>query len=400
MATENWIERADKVLMQTYSRAPVVFVRGEGVHLFDERGKRYVDFLAGIAVCNLGHAHPKVAQAVAGQAGKLVHVCNLFYTQPMIELAERLVAGSFAERVFLCNSGAEANEGAMKLIRKYQKMKGRPERYKIITMKGSFHGRTMAALTATGQDKIKQGFEPLPNGYVHVPFNDLEALAGAVDEATAAIMLEPVLGEGGVVFPEPGFLQGIRRLCSERGLLLILDEIQTGLGRTGSLFAHQAEGVSPDMMTLAKGLANGLPAGAILATEEVAQAFTPGSHGTTFGGTPLVAAAAVATWDELTRPGFMEQVQRTGAYFLDKLEALARAHASAVTVRGRGLMLALALKAPAAGLVRDLLELGFVVNCTQETILRFLPPLIIEPVHIDSLCQALDGLLAKMDKES
>ncbi len=397
MSGKEWMERADKALMTTYARTPVVFVKGEGARLWDVEGKEYLDFVAGIAVCNLGHAHPAVAEAVGRQAEKLVHVSNLYYTQPMIELAERLTAASFADRVFFCNSGAEANEGAIKLARRYFDHNDQPERYKIITVQGSFHGRTMAALTATGQDKIKAGFDPLVPGFTHVPYNDLAVMAAAVDDETAAIMIEPVLGEGGVVFPDEGYLKGVRKLCDEKGLLLIYDEIQTGLGRTGHLFAHQREGALPDIMTLAKGLANGLPMGALLATERVAAAFTPGSHATTFGGTPLVAAAANAVWDELARSGFLDRVQETGRYFLERLDGLVESHDSALEARGRGLMLALALNKPAAGVVKELLERGFVVNSTQDTILRFVPPLIIDPEMIDRLIEALDELLKELD---
>ena len=393
MNAKDWMERADKVLMNTYARTPVVFERGEGCWLFDLEGRRYLDLVAGIAVCNLGHSHPGVAQAVAEQAATLVHTSNLYYTRPMIELAEKLTKACFADRAFFCNSGAEANEGAIKLARKYFKDKGEPDRFKVITMLGSFHGRTLAALTATGQEKIQKGFAPLPEGFPHVPFNDIQALEAAVDGSTAAIMMEPVLGEGGVVTAQPGYLEQVRRLCDDKGLLLIFDEIQTGLGRTGHLFAHQAEGVTPDVMTLAKGLANGLPMGAVLATEEAASAFGPGSHATTFGATPLVSAAANVVLDELTSEGFLERVRETGAYFREQLAGLVERHAWAQGVRGRGLMLGLVLDRPGGPFVDLLREKGFIVNCTQETILRFVPPLIISPEQVDKLIKALDQIL-------
>ena len=394
MSTKGWMERAEKVLMKTYARTPVVFERGEGVWLWDAEGKRYLDLVAGIAVCNLGHAHPAVTRAAADQAARLVHVSNLYYTTPMIELAEELVQSSFAHRVFFCNSGAEANEGAIKLARKHFKDQGRPERFKIITMLGSFHGRTLACLTATGQDKIKKGFEPLPEGFDYAPFNDLTTLALKADESTAAVMLEPVLGEGGVISPEPGFLKGVRQLCDERGILLILDEIQTGLGRTGDLFAHQAEGIEPDVMTLAKGLANGLPMGAILATDEAAAAFSPGSHATTFGGTPLVAAAALAAWRTLRQPGFLAGVKEVGEHFKARLQELGRSHPAVTEVRGRGLMLGLVLDRPGAGAMEALRKRGFLVNVTQDKILRFVPPLIITRDQVDGFIQVLDEILA------
>jgi len=399
MSGQEWMARCDKVVMGTYARWPVVFIRGEGAYLWDVEGRRYLDFLAGIAVCNLGHAHPKVAQAVADQARRLVHTSNLYYTQPMIELAERLTGACFADRVFFCNSGAEANEGAIKLARKYHKVKGQPGRYKIITAEGSFHGRTMATLSATGQAKIKDGFDPLLDGFDHVPYNDLTALKSAVDDKTAAVMLEPIMGEGGVVMPQEGYLEGARELCQERDLLLIFDEIQTGLGRTGSLFAHQAEGVEPDVMTLAKGLAGGLPMGALLATEKVAQTFSPGSHASTFGGGPVAAAAATTVFDELTKEGFLERVEATGRHFLSRLQALAEKYPVAKEARGRGLMMALVLNQPGAEVVQECFERGFIINCTQETILRFLPPLIVTEAQIDELIQVLDEILGKLDKE-
>ncbi len=397
MNAQAWIERAEKVVMNTYTRTPVVFVRGQGPFLWDVAGRRYLDFVAGIAVCNLGHAHPAVARAVAEQSTRLVHTSNLYYTTPMIELAEKLTESCFADRVFFCNSGAEANEGAIKLVRKHFKAKGQGQRYKIITMLGSFHGRTLATLTATGQEKVKDGFDPLPVGFVHAPFNDLEALAAAIDEHTAAVMMEPILGEGGVVFPEEGYLSGVRRLCDQKGLLLVFDEIQTGLGRVGRLFAHQEFEVEPDVMTLAKGLANGLPMGAVLAREDVAQALAPGSHATTFGGTPLVAQAALAVWGELTREGFLEAVKSTGEHFLKRLQGLVSGHAAADSVRGKGLMLALVLNRPGAPVAAAMLEQGFLINCTQDKILRFLPPLIVTKAQVDALVDALDECLGRAE---
>lgn len=396
MTTQHWMERADKALMTTYLRTPVAFERGRGSRLWDVEGKSYLDFVAGIAVCNLGHAHPAVTEAVCAQAGKLVHTSNLYYTLPMIELAEGLVERSFADRAFFCNSGAEANEGAIKLARKYFHDAGQPEKFKVITMLGSFHGRTLACLTATGQDKVKHGFAPLPEGFGYVPFNDLDALEEAIDETTAAVMVEPIMGEGGVVIPDRGYLAGVRELCNEKRILLIYDEIQTGLGRTGNIFAHEHEGVIPDVMTLAKGLANGLPMGAVLATEEAARAFTPGSHATTFGATPLVSAAGLAVWKELTRPGFMARVRDTGSYFLGKLDDLKRKHDCVEEAFGRGLMLALRLSRPGAEVVKRCFEAGFLINCTQDTILRFVPPLVIEEAEIDSLIEELDTILGDL----
>ena len=282
------IKKADVFIAATYKRLPVVLTRGEGCTLWDESGRAYLDFVAGIAVCNLGHAHPAVTLAVAEQAARLVHVSNLFYTQPQADVAALLVENSFADRVFFCNSGAEANEAAIKLARKYFYEKGDSDRFRIVAMDKSFHGRTMATLSATGQEKIRKGFDPVLGGFDFVPFNDITGLKAKLDYRTAAVLLEPIQGEGGVRCPSAGYLEAVRALCNETGTLLIFDEIQTGMGRTGRLFAYEHFGIEPDIMTLAKALANGLPMGAMLAREQVAEAFGPGSHATTFGGTPLV----------------------------------------------------------------------------------------------------------------
>ena len=392
--TQTASQTIDRYTMTTYARQPVTFVRGEGVLLLDDRGKTYRDFLAGIAVCNLGHSHPAVTKAVCDQALKLTHVSNLFYTEPQAETARLLVESCFADRVFFCNSGAEANEGALKISRLWGK-KYLGGSYGVITMQGSFHGRTMKTLTATGQKKIQEGFEPLAPGFKYAKYGDLESLEQTWDKNTCAVMLEPILGEGGVVMAPEGYLEGVRRLCDERGALLIYDEIQTGLGRTGELFAHQHSGVAPDVMTLAKGLANGLPVGAVLATEKAAELFTPGKHGTTFGAGPVVMAAASAVMKEMLAEGFMEQVRRTGEYFKAGLKKLAAGHGDKIKeVRGTGLILGLVLSAPCGEMVGQLLEKGFVVNCTQNTVLRFLPPLIVANEDIDALLAALDQVIA------
>jgi acetylornithine aminotransferase len=309
------IARANEVIAKTYKRFPVVLTRGSGSTLWDENGKRYIDFVAGIAVCNLGHAHPKIAEALAAQARTLWHVSNLFYTVPQMELADWLIRHSFADRVFFCNSGAEANEAAIKLARKFFKEAGEAHRFRIISMQQSFHGRTMATLSATGQDKIKQGFDPLLDGFDFVPFNDAAAIRAKIGPSTCAVMLEPIQGEGGVRCPSPDFLKQVRAICDEDGLLLILDEIQTGMGRTGKLFAYEHFGIAPDIMTLAKALANGLPMGAMLAKEQVAAAFGPGAHASTFGGTPIVSAAAREVCRILESEGVIDHCRRTAQYF-------------------------------------------------------------------------------------
>ncbi|MCX5881594.1 MAG: aspartate aminotransferase family protein [Deltaproteobacteria bacterium] len=393
MDTRKWMAQADRVMATTYKRTPVVFSRGSGCTLWDTEGRSYLDFVAGIAVCNLGHAHPAVSKALCEQAKTLVHVSNLYYTVPQTELAVWLVDHSFADRVFFCNSGAEANEAAIKLARKYFKDKGEPDRYRIISMNQSFHGRTLGTLSATGQDKIKQGFAPILEGFDFVPFNDIQAIRGKISASTCAILLEPVQGEGGIRSADPEFLQDIRRLCDETGILLIFDEIQTGIGRTGKLFAYEQFGVQPDIMTLAKALANGLPIGAMLAKESVAAAFVPGSHASTFGGTHLVTAASLCVLKTLDQENIIGHCAEVGQYFKERLLDLKSRHNSVVDVRGLGLLLGMELNTDGLPLVQACLEKGFVINCVQGNTLRFVPPLIVQKAEIDRLINCLDGLL-------
>ena len=386
-------ETTDSCIFNTYARTPVVFVRGEGSTLWDEEGRAYTDFLAGIAVCSLGHAHPAVARAIADQAKTLVHVSNLYYTLPQAELAQKLTDLSFADKVFFCNSGAEANEAALKLARRYFKEKGQPERFSVIAMEKSFHGRTMATLSATGQEKIQKGFAPLVEKFIHVPFNDLEAMDKAADSTVCAVILEPVQGEGGVVPADPDYLKAVRRLCTERGILLILDEVQTGMGRCGTLFAHEQYGITPDIMTLAKALGNGLPIGAMLATDEAAKGFAPGSHGTTFGGTPLVTRAALEVTNLISDPAFLSRCRETGEYLRTRLMDLGTRHACVKGVRGRGLLLALELSIESGPVAETCLKKGFILNAIQGNIIRFAPPLVITREEIDALITALDSVL-------
>ena len=390
------IEKAERVIATTYGRFPIVLTHGKGCTLFDEKGKTYADFVAGIAVCNLGHAHPGIAKVLADQAKRLVHVSNLYYTEPQIILAEWLVKHSFADRVFFCNSGAEANEAAIKLVRKYHKDRGAPERFRIITMEGSFHGRTMATLSATGQEKIHKGFEPLVEGFDTVAFNDVQAVQNAITPQTGAVMLEPIQGEGGVQYPAPGYLEQLRKLCDDQGLLLVFDEVQTGMGRTGKLFAYEHFGITPDIMTLAKALANGLPMGAMLAREDVAASFTPGSHASTFGGTPLVASAAVATAKTLVEDGVLKNCERVGGYFKDRLLQLKEKYAFIQEVRGIGLLLGLDLSCDGTSVVKKCMDRGFLINCTQEHILRFIPPLVVREREVDALIACLDTIFEEM----
>ncbi|HQN17587.1 MAG TPA: aspartate aminotransferase family protein [Syntrophobacteraceae bacterium] len=382
----------------TYARLPVVFVRGRGLTLWDQSGKEYLDFLAGIAVCNLGHCHPELTEVMCRQADTLVHVSNLFYTLPQVELAAELTQKSFADKVFLSNSGAEANEAAIKLARKYSKDRYGAGRFHIISMKDSFHGRTLATLSATGQEKVHKGFEPLVGGFSFVDFNSIEAVEKAITDRTCAVIVEPVQGEGGINFPSPGYLADLKTLCDRYDLLLIFDEVPVGMGRTGTLFAHEQEHVAPDIMTLAKALGNGLPIGAMLATDRVAQAFVPGSHATTFGGTPLVTSVARRVVQLISAPSFLDRVRQVGGYFLARLEDLRSKHGLIKEVRGRGLMIGMELKIPGARIVEKCLEKGFVINCTHDTVLRFVPPLIVQEQQIDRLIQVLDEVLKEENK--
>jgi len=387
------IKKADRDIAGTYKRIPIVIERGKGCRLWDTEGRCYTDFVAGIAVCNLGHAHPLVAKALSAQADILFHVSNLYYTLPQIELASRLVENSFADKVFFCNSGAEANEAAIKLARKYFSDKGEKGRYRIIAMEKSFHGRTMATLSATGQEKIRKGFEPVLGGFDFVEFNDAKALESKIESSTCAVLLEPIQGEGGVRCPDSEYLKTVRRMCDEAGVLLIFDEIQTGIGRTGKLFAYEHFEVEPDIMTLAKALANGLPIGAMLAKENIASAFGPGAHASTFGGTPVITAASLEVLKVIEREKIVEHCRKTGDYFKERLLWLKERHEVIEDVRGMGLLLGMKLKIDGGAIVKECMEKGFLINCIQDSILRFIPPLIIENDDIDALVKCLDEIL-------
>ena len=388
------IDTAERVLATTYQRFPVVFTRGNGCTLYDETGKKYIDFVAGIAVCGLGHAHPRIARVVAEQAATLIHTSNLYYTVPQVKLAAWLTGHSFADRVFFANSGAEANEAAIKLARKYFKDQSQPQRFRIIAMERSFHGRTMATLSATGQEKIRKGFAPVLEGFDFVPFNDIVALQAVMGPDIAAVLMEPIQGEGGIRVPDADYLSAVRNLCDESGALLIFDEIQTGMGRTGRLFAHEHFGITPDIMTLAKALGNGLPIGAMLAKEAVASAFKPGTHASTFGGTPLVTAAALEVVRIIEEEDIIRKSREIGDYFKEQLERIKVRHNEIVDIRGMGLLLGLKLKKAVAPVVQACLANGFLVNGVQEKILRFAPPLIITRAEIDALMNCLDEMLA------
>jgi acetylornithine/N-succinyldiaminopimelate aminotransferase len=393
---KNTQELADHVMFQTYGRLPITLVRGQGCLVWDETGKQYIDFISGLAVCALGHSSPIVTRALEEQSKTLVHVSNLFYTQPQTELAQLLVQNSFADRVFFGNSGAEANEAAIKLARRYAHGKYGPDRYVIITMENSFHGRTMATLSATGQKKVQTGYDPLLSGFRFVPFNDVTSLKQAIDPTVCAVLLEPIQGEGGVICPHPDYLKEVGQTCQEHDLILIFDEVQVGMGRTGKLFAHEHYGVKPHIMTLAKALANGLPIGAMLAKEELASAFGPGSHASTFGGTPLVTAVAKAVLSTLLNDGWIDHCREMGDYFKSKLTDLAQSHNCVKEARGQGLILGMELDQPGGPVVSACIEEGLLINCAQEKVLRFLPPLIVGREEIDLLIEKLNKILGPL----
>ncbi len=392
MNSVQWIALADRVIMKTYGRYPIVPVRGQGCELWDADGKRYLDFLAGVAVNNLGHCHPRVVKAIQEQAATLIHCSNYYHIPSQIELAELLCSHCFADQAFFCNSGAEANEAAIKLARKYSREKYGAERYEIITAAESFHGRTMATVSATGQEKVQRFFDPLLHGFKHVPFNDVAALAAAITPQTCAVMLEPIQGEGGINVPAADYFKQVRELCNQHGLLLIFDEVQTGLGRTGKLFAHQHFDVEPDIMTLAKALAGGAPIGTMLARAEIAASFSPGTHGSTFGGNPLMTATAVAAVRTLLEEKLLERSVEMGAYLTAELEKLRQRFDFIREVRGIGLMIGVSLAIPGGEIVKKGHARGLLLNCTHDTVLRFVPPLVVTKVEIDEMILILTGI--------
>jgi len=381
---------SEQYIANTYARYPILLVRGKGTRVWDLEGEEYLDFVSGLAVCNLGHCHPKVVKAIQDQAEKLIHVSNFYYIEPQIQLASLLCKHSFADKVFFCNSGAEANEGAMKLARKYAKEKISKDRHEIITMERSFHGRTLATLTATGQEKFHKGYEPLMPGFKYVPFSDIRAVKNAIDSKTCAVMLEPIQGEGGVNCPLEGYLKALREICDEKGLLLIFDEVQVGMGRTGKLFAYEHDGVEPDMLTLAKSLAGGVPIGALLIKKGIADSFKPGDHASTFGGNPLATAAGVAALTTILEEGMLENCQKMGDYFLSQLEEIKGKFPFVKEVRGKGLILGMELKIDGSSIVNEMLKKKILINCTMGNVLRFLPPLIVTKEEIDRVVKTLE----------
>jgi acetylornithine aminotransferase/acetylornithine/N-succinyldiaminopimelate aminotransferase len=397
--TKQLMEWSDKHLMTFAKRYPVALVRGEGVRVWDSDGKEYLDFTGGIAVTALGHSHPRVVGTMREQAATLLHVSNYFHIPQQIHLAKLLCDHSFADRAYFSNSGAEANETAIKLARKWAKEHGASDRGDIISMRGGFHGRTLATVTATAQEKYHHGFEPLPAGFKYVPFNDLRAVERAIDSRTAALLVEPIQGEGGVNVPDDGYLPGLRKLCDEAGILLILDEIQTGMGRTGKLWAYEHAGVTPDIMTLAKALANGVPIGATLATDEVARVFTPGTHGTTFGGNPFATAVGLTVLSTLIEDRLAERAARMGTLLLGGLRAVRDKHRDLATdVRGRGLLVGMDVVPPVAEVVSACRERGLLVLTAGDNAVRLAPPLIVDEASVERAVETIDRALADCRK--
>jgi predicted acetylornithine/succinylornithine family transaminase len=384
----------DKYVARTYARIPIALVRGKGTRVWDADGKEYLDFLAGIAVNNLGHCHPAIVRAIREQSKKLLHVSNLYHILPQSELARELCHHSFAERVFFCNSGAEANEAAIKLVRRYglEKLGGK---YEILSTHNSFHGRTLATLTATGQEKIRAGYDPLPSGFRQVPYDDLAAIEEAIDEKkTAAVLVEPIQAEGGVNVPGEAYMRGLRELCDQRGILLIFDEVQTGMGRTGTLFGYEHFAIKPDIMTLAKALGGGLPLGAMLAREEIATSFGPGSHASTFGGNPVACSAGLVVMQTLLG-GALKNCLQMGQYFVKGLEALQKRFSFIREVRGKGLMIGMELEIEGGKVADSCMQEGLLLNCTAYKVLRFVPPLTIKRNEIDRGLDILEKVLAR-----
>ncbi len=383
-------------IMSTYGRNPVAFVRGEGSRLWDDNGQEYLDFLAGIGVNNLGHCPPKVTAAIGYQATQLIHTSNLYRIPLQEALAKRLTATCFADQAFFCNSGAEANEAAIKLTRKTMRDRGHPGRFEIITALNGFHGRTLATLSATAQEKVQRGFEPLMPGFRYVPFNNPSAVEKAISPYTAAILVEPIQGEAGVNIPDNGYLEALRAIADQHGLLLIFDEVQTGMGRTGKFWGHQWSTITPDIITVAKGLASGIPMGACLATASVAAHFTPGSHASTFGGNPLACAASLATLEMLLDDGILSQVTEKGEYLTKHLQTLAAQHTMIKTTRSRGLMAAIELNGPSEEVFGMCLSRGLLLSNQMGTTLRMLPPLTISLAEIDQGIAILDSILTDL----
>ncbi len=390
--TEKVVKMYEKYVMDTYVRVPLCLEKAKGNFIWDIEGKKYLDFFPGWAVSGIGHCHPIVVKAVARQALKLMHIANNYYAEPQALLAEKIIKNSFPGKVFFGNSGAEANEAAVKLVRKYGSKTGR---YEIITMVKSFHGRTLGMITATGQDKVKKGFEPLPAGFVHVPFGDVEAVKAAINEKTIGIMLEPIQCEGGINIPDAEYLWSLRALCDQKDLALIFDEVQTGMGRSGKMFAFQNFGVEPDIMTLAKSLGGGLPIGACVARGRFADVFTPGTHASTFGGSPIVCAAGLAVFEAIKKEKLLANANKMGAYLKKRLEALKAKYDFVKDVRMMALICGVELSISGKEIYKECLQEGLLINCTQETVLRMMPSMTVSKQEIDKAITILDTVLSR-----
>lgn len=394
MNTKEIMKLGDKYLMRNYGRIPLAPVEGDGARLWDADGKEYLDFVSGIAVNALGHCNLAVVDAICDQAKKLIHCSNLYYIEPQVLLAKMLVENSVMDKAFFCNSGGEANEAAIKLARKYAKVKHGPDKVEIVTALNSFHGRTLATITATGQPKYQKGFEPLPGGFKYVPFNDLQALEEAVGPATCAVMLEPIQGEGGVNVASKEYINGVKKICKKFGALLIFDEVQTGIGRTGRLFAYEHYGVKPDIITLAKALGGGFPIGAMLARGEAARIFQPGDHASTFGGNPLACAAALATLEEIIEGEVVEYTNSVGEILCTELEKLREKYDYVKEIRGKGLLIGMELLIEGKKIVDGCQEKGLLINCVGGHVLRFIPPLTVSSTEVRKAAAILDEVMA------
>ncbi|MFA6141746.1 MAG: aspartate aminotransferase family protein [Candidatus Omnitrophota bacterium] len=391
--TDKVVSMYDKYVMCTYKRVPLCLERAKGVKMWDIDGREYLDFFPGWAVSGIGHCHPMVAKAVALQVKKLIHISNNYYSEAQGLLAEAIIKNSFSGKVFFGNSGAEANEAAVKLARKYGSASGR---FEIITMLKSFHGRTLAMITATGQDKVKHGFEPLPQGFKHIPFNDIEAVKEAITDKTIAIMLEPVQCEGGINIPSMEYMKALRNICNEKDIILIFDEVQTGMGRSGEMFAFKNFGVVPDVMTLAKALGGGLPIGACVASEKFQDVLTPGTHASTFGGSPIVCAAALAVFEAIKKEKMLANARAMSKYLVKKLEGLKAKYHFIKEIRNIALILGVELSIKGDDIYKECLKERLLINCTQDTILRIMPPINVTRKEIDKAIAILDKVLSKI----
>lgn len=388
--TKQVIEMYDSYVLNTYTRTPIVFVKAKGSYIWDESGKRYLDFFPGWAVSGIGHCHPRVVAAVKKQLGTLIHVSNNFYSKEQAMLAKRIVDNSFKGKVFFSNSGAEANEGAIKLARAYGHSDGR---FKIITMNKSFHGRTLATITATGQDKVKKGFEPLPEGFIHVEFNDIAAVRKTIDDKTIAVMLEPVQGEGGINIADADYIKQLRTLCDEKKMLLLFDEVQTCMGRTGRIFAYQHYGIEPDAMTLAKSLGGGLPIGVMVVRQKFADVLKPGMHASTFGGSPVVCAASLAVFDAIEKDRLLDNANMMGVIIGQRLQELKGKYPHIIkSIKQMALMIGVELHIEGGKIAEGALHKGLLINCTQNTVLRIMPALTVSKAEIDTAMGILDEL--------